>query len=114
MTGGVAELFFLRQTLASLRHLLGHIAVKSAGSSAAILADGPLPIGDLFAAAGFVWSIADLCHVTVQMPINMRTTLTASVAHCRNSSRTEALKLASEAVKNSLELVAGSVKSNLE
>ena len=70
------ETVMIRSTLASVSRVCGSIIARMtgcvAGGSAAAVADGPLPIGDIFAVAltvgGAAWSIYDLHQLSKQLP----------------------------------------------
>ena len=94
--GGLAlEAVFIRSTLASLKSVLGAIAVRLSsaygGGAACAAADGPLPIGDVIglalAVGGTAWSISDICEARKQLPRELSDVLYQSIRECRESCR---------------------------
>jgi hypothetical protein len=62
-----------------------------AGGTAAAVADGPLPIGDVIGVAltvgGTAWSIYDLRQLSKQLPKDLENTLLNSIDNCRYACR---------------------------
>ena len=91
------EAVLIRQTIAGIVRLTGHIVAKATGSAAAALVDGPLPIGDIIGAVGLGWCAYDIYKVTQVLPNEMRTTLNNAIDKCSNDARTSALEEATKA-----------------
>ena len=89
------EAVMLRSTLASVSKVCGGVIARMtgcvAGGTAAAVADGPLPIGDIFAVAltvgGTAWSIYDLHKLSKQLPKDLENTLLNSIDNCRYACR---------------------------
>ncbi len=77
------EALFISQTVRAIGNLCVKSSAKAAGkaavSTAAPAADGPLPIGDIIAVAGFAWTAYDIYHMTKKMPKEMQKGLTEAV-----------------------------------
>ena len=93
-TGVALEAMCWRQTRAALVRIAGRTAGKAAGSAAAPLVDGPLPVGDVIAVVGFAWCIRDVWEVQAELPAALRESLTRTIAAYRQDSRAEAERLA--------------------
>ena len=93
-TGIALEAMCWRQTRAALMRIAGRTAGKAAGSAAAPLVDGPLPVGDVIAVVGFAWCIRDVWAVQAELPAALRESLTRTIAAYRRDSRAEAERLA--------------------
>ena len=96
--GTAVEIIFIRQLIASLGRLLGPIAAKAAGSAAAPLLDGPLPIMDIIAVGGAAWCAYDIYQVLKVMPQNLRNSLHTAIANYSRRARAEALACAEKAL----------------
>lgn len=97
---GVAfDVFAYKSILRGLKAILQKILAKLAASAAAAAADGPIPVGDIVAVAGFAWSIYDIYHVQMVLPGQLRTMLTTLIAECREKCRREASEKAAAAMK---------------
>ena len=85
------EAVMLRSTLASVSRVCGGVIARMtgcvAGGTAAAVADGPLPIGDIIGVAltvgGTAWSIYDLHQLSKQLPKDLENTLLNSIDNCR-------------------------------
>ena len=89
------EAVMIRSTLASVSRVCGSVIARMtgcvAGGSAAAVADGPLPIGDIIGVAltvgGTAWSIYDLHQLSKQLPKDLENTLLNSIDNCRYACR---------------------------
>ena len=94
------EAVMLRSTLASVSRVCGSVIARMtgcvAGGSAAAVADGPLPIGDIIGVAltvgGTAWSIYDLHQLSKQLPKDLENTLLNSIDNCRYACREAYMK----------------------
>ena len=77
------EALFISQTVKAIGNLCVRTSAKAAGkaavSTAAPAADGPLPIMDIIAVGGFIWTAYDIHHMTKTMPKEMKKGLTEAV-----------------------------------
>lgn len=78
VAGGI-EAILIRQTVASVARLCARAAGKAAVSTAAPAADGPLPVGDIIAVGGFVWTGIDILRMRSKTPKELSKGLTAVV-----------------------------------
>ena len=94
--GGLGmEAVMLKSTLSAAGRICASISAKLAGtaaaSTAAALADGPLPVGDIIAvgmaAGGTAMCIGDLIKCYKQMPQTLTQALYQIITSCRESCR---------------------------
>ena len=87
------EALFVSQTVRAIVNLCVGTSAKAAGkaavSTAAPAADGPLPIGDIIAVGGFIWTAYDIYHMTKTMPREMQKGLTEAVDKIESDSMAE-------------------------
>ena len=86
---GTLELAFIRSTTRAVVNICAKAAAKGTASAAAPAADGPLPIGDVIAVAGFAWTAWDIYHLTHVMPRKLRKGLADSVDSMEDATLTD-------------------------
>ncbi len=107
MVGAGMEALFLRSTYVAVTRLVAGIVAKlsttAAVSGTAVVADGPLPIGDVIAGGvaigGLAWTGYDVYQVTKVMPKEMKGYLRGMISDYRRSLHQEALQRAEECLK---------------
>lgn len=92
-----------KQTYSLVTRLAGKVVTKICASSAMIGADGPLPIGDVIAIAGYGLCAYDIYKLKSVIPRRMRTTLTGSINNFQRDLRSELQTNALKALENSKE-----------
>ena len=94
--GGLGlEAIMLKKTVSAVARICASVSARLAGtaaaSSAAALADGPLPVGDIIAvgmaAGGTAMCIGDLIKCYRQLPVTLTNSLQQSIASCREACR---------------------------
>lgn len=78
VAGGI-ELACIASTVRSIAAICSGVAAKATASAAAPAADGPLPIFDILAVGGLVWTACDIHKLTRTMPRQLQTALEQSV-----------------------------------
>ena len=89
--GLTIEAIITRQTCEAVIRLAGGTVTKIAGSAAAPLLDGPLPIGDVIAAIGFGWCIYDIYRITKVLPDRIADSLRNAINDYQTGLRKELL-----------------------
>lgn len=111
IVGVTIEAFCWKQIRDALIRLLGETVIKAAASVGIAVADGPLPIGDIIAIGGLIWCGYDIYQATKAIPDELRAILNKTVDSFRNDSRSEAMRIAAEALRASSESVQNVVKA---
>ena len=99
--GMTFEVLCWRQVWKALMHVTGKIVAKVAVSAGLAIADGPLPIGDALAIIGLGWCAYDIYQAAKVIPDELRAVLVKTVKSFERDSRSEALRLAAEALMTS-------------
>ena len=94
------ELLFLKETFQAVSRLMGKLTAKAAASAIAPVADGPLPVGDILSAAGFLWCGYDLFQVTEVLPAELQKSLENTILLCQKDARKNALKIAEDCLNS--------------
>lgn len=94
--GTAIEAICIKYTFRAIVALAGKTVAKLAGSAAAAIIDGPLPIGDVIAIVGLGWCAYDIYKITKILPDKMRSTLNDTINDFKVSSRKKALKKGEE------------------
>jgi len=109
--GMTFEVLCWRQVCKALMRITGKIVAKVAVSAGLAAADGPLPIGDVLAIIGLGWCAYDIYQATKVIPDELRTVLDKTVKSFARDSRSEALRLAAEALRASSDSARNVVKT---
>ena len=99
LTLGIAiETVIYKKLIAALVRVAGTTIAKLVGSATLVVADGPLPIGDILAVLGVAWCAWDIYQVQKVLPDELRSTITQAITQYQRQSRETALKTAQEAL----------------
>lgn len=94
------EAAFIGMTVKSIAALGERVATKAAVSAVAPAADGPLPVGDIIAVGGFIWTCADIYKFKAKVPAELEKSMRESLAEqketCLKQARENASKLRDE------------------
>ncbi|MBE6379140.1 MAG: hypothetical protein E7051_10065 [Lentisphaerae bacterium] len=114
-TAGVAlEVILWRQTFNAIMRLAGKTIAKMGVSAAAVVADGPLPIGDILAVAGAAWCVYDVYNICKVLPEEMALCLNTAIDSCENNYRQETLAKARMLLEKSCAAMDESMKEIAE
>ena len=111
IVGVTIEAFCWKQIRDALIRLVGKTVAKVAVSAGIAAADGPLPFGDVIAVLGLAWSAYDIYQATKVIPDELRAILNKTVDSFRNDSRSEAMRIAVEALRASSDSAQNVVKT---
>ena len=92
------EVLFIRSSIAAISKLAAGVVSRlsaTAASSTLIVADGPLPIGDIIfgglAIGSLAWTTYDIYKISTKLPRELTNTTRELIDQCEKDTRQEAL-----------------------
>lgn len=104
VVAGGFEAAFIGPTVRAVASLGAKAAAKLGFSAIAPAADGPLPIGDIIAVGGLIWTGIDFCRFKVKLPAELEKSMRESLEAQKSATLRQARGNAAELEKEYLAL----------